>query len=76
MRTTLSIDDDVLEAARGLAAAQRKSIGEVITSLARRSLRPAEPLLATRNGIPQLPIREGSRPVTLELVNQMRDELL
>lgn len=75
MRTTLTIDDDVLAAARGLAEAQHKTIGEVITGLARRGLAPSDPLLATRNGIPQLPIRAGSRPVTMELVNQLRDEL-
>ena len=30
MRTTLAIDDDVLEAARSLAAHERKSVGEVL----------------------------------------------
>jgi hypothetical protein len=38
MRTTLSIDDDVLSAAKELAAAQDKTVGEVISSLARRGI--------------------------------------
>lgn len=40
MRTTLAIDDDVLEEARQIAAAEGRSVGAVITSLARRSLAP------------------------------------
>jgi hypothetical protein len=43
MRTTLAIDDDVHAAAKDLAATQRKSVGEVISLLARRALRPADP---------------------------------
>lgn len=38
MRTTLSIDEDVLAAAKGLAAAQHKSIGNILSSLARQAL--------------------------------------
>ncbi len=75
MRTTLTIDDDVLAAARGMAEAQRKSLGEVITSLAREAMRPAEARSGIRNGIRLLPIQPGSTPVTLEHVNQLRDEL-
>jgi hypothetical protein len=74
MRTTLTIDDDVLEVARDLAARQQKSIGEVISELARRSLRPTAPSSATRNGIVLLPGREQAPPVTLELVNKLRDD--
>lgn len=40
MRTTLQIDDDVLEDARGIARAEGRSLGAVISELARRSLRP------------------------------------
>lgn len=38
MRTTLVIDDDVLSAAKEIATAERKSVGEVISSLARRRI--------------------------------------
>ena len=40
MRTTLTIDDDVLEAARGLAERDRKTVGEVISELAREAMAP------------------------------------
>ena len=38
MRTTLAIDDDVLAAARHLAGRERRSVGEVISALARQGL--------------------------------------
>lgn len=75
MRTTLAIDDDVLAAAKGLASAQRKSVGEVISALARQALQPRAACGTTRNGVPLLPLRAGATPVTLELVNRLRDEL-
>jgi len=74
MRTTLSIDDDVLAAARGLADRQHKSVGEVISALARQALRPEAAGQRTRNGVLLLPVRVDAKPVTLELVNQLRDE--
>ena len=74
MRTTLTIDDDILAAARALADAQGRTIGEVLSDLARKGLAPAEPAPRYRNGIPLLPVRPGSLPVTLELVNELRDE--
>jgi hypothetical protein len=39
VRTTLDIDEDVLLAAREDAARERKSVGAVISALARESLR-------------------------------------
>jgi hypothetical protein len=75
MRTTLAIDDDVLLAAKELASQQRKSVGDVISDLARRGLRPHGPGGDTRNGVPLLPMRAAAPPVTLELVNKLRDEL-
>ncbi|MGE0113609.1 MAG: CopG family transcriptional regulator [Steroidobacteraceae bacterium] len=76
MRTTLVIDDDVLAAAKGLALRQHKSIGEVISGLARQGLRPSTAVTpAIRNGVPLLPLRSDATPVTPELVAQMNDEL-
>ena len=74
MRITLSIEDDVLNAARELAARQGKSVGEVISSLARQALCPKRSGKRTRNGVPLLPVRPGTTRVTPELVNQLRDK--
>ena len=75
MRTTLAIDDDVLNAAKELAATQKRTVGEVISALARRALNPAESKRQTRNGVPLLPVRPGIARVTSELVHQLREEL-
>jgi len=75
MRTTLSIDDDILAAAKELAATENKSVGEVLSSLARTALRPASSARRTRNGVPLLPIRPGAPRVTSELIRQLQEEL-
>jgi hypothetical protein len=72
MRTTLNIDDDVLRAARSLAASQGKSIGEVISSLVRRSLSPGA--VVRRQGFPMFQVEEGAPPITSEMVRQARDD--
>ncbi len=74
MRTTLAIDDDVLVAAKAMARQQDRSVGDVISDLARRSLRrPVAP--QERNGIALLSPKPGTPPVTLDIVNALRDEL-
>ena len=65
MRTTLAIDDDVLAAAKHLAQREQKSVGEVISSLARQGLsRGTRGAKAERNGIPLLPSRKSAQAVT------------
>ena len=80
MRTTLSLDDDVLAAARVLARQRREPLGTVISDLVRRSLAaPASdtPSSATtsRNGLPLLPLSQNGAPVDLALVNSLRDDV-
>ncbi len=43
MRTTLDIDDDVLNVAKELARRERKSAGRIISALARSALTQAAP---------------------------------
>jgi hypothetical protein len=76
MRTTLAIDDDVLAAAKELAATERKSLGKVISALARRALRPVETDRKSRNGVPLLSVHPNTPRVTSELVHQLREDLL
>jgi hypothetical protein len=75
MRTTLDIDDDVLQAAKEIAASERSTTGKVISDLARKGLTPPKPKVRFRNGVPLLgPRSPNDRPLTMELVNQLRDE--
>jgi hypothetical protein len=56
MRTTLDISPDVLLAAKEMAARRKVTMGEVISDLARKSLRSGEQSIpsGTRNGFPLL----------------------
>ena len=79
MRTTLQLDDDVLDAARVLARQRQSTLGDVISDLVRQALsRPADGgsrnVLEQRSGLPQLPVKASGGVVDLELVNQLRDE--
>jgi len=74
MRTTLTLDDDVLEVARALAEQRGESIGAVVSDLARRSLSAPEPA-TTRNGIRLFPVRSGAGLVTPELVKAILEEM-
>jgi hypothetical protein len=73
MRTTLDIETDVLLAAKELARHRHESVGKVMSELARQAL-TQRPVFKTRHGIPQIPVRPDGGPVTLELVNKLRDE--
>jgi hypothetical protein len=73
MRTTLSIDDDVLEAARAIAEQTRRSLGAVVSDLARRGLKP-RPAMHTRGGLPAFTVSEKARPFTPDAVRKDLDE--
>jgi hypothetical protein len=73
MRTTLAIDDDVLEAARSLSESAGKSLGEVISELARRGLAPRVQE-ANEEGFPVFSVSSGARPITLEMVQKALEE--
>ena len=68
MRTTLDIDEDILLAAREHAARERRSLGAVISSLARESLRRPAATTAPR----QRAARRGGRFAVLP----QRDEVV
>ncbi len=74
VRTTLAIDDDVLNAAKAIARQQRRTVGEVVSELARRALHRPAPAASTRNGVPLLARRDDGTMVTLDIVNALRDE--
>ena len=75
MRTTLDIDDDVLFAAKEMAKRKGTSMGKVLSDLARQALSRQADILS-RNGVPLFPRQAESGVVTLELINQLRDETL
>jgi hypothetical protein len=77
MRTTLDIADDVLQAAKERAQRERKTIGEVISELARRALiTPPEPPSIEKPqavyGVQPFSPRGGI--VTNELIRELRED--
>ena len=74
MRTTLNLDDDVLQVAKQLARQRGTTAGQVISELARQTLEPkSSPKV--RNGVPLFTPKPGARKPHLPLVNQLREEL-
>lgn len=72
MRTTLAIDDDVLRDARAIAAAEHRSLGEVISSLARRSLAPVG--ITHHDGFPVFDVPSDAPTITSGDVSHALDE--
>ena len=52
MRTTITLDDDVFQAAQALARASGKRMGEVLSELARHALKGPSRGLTRKNGLP------------------------
>jgi hypothetical protein len=73
VRTTLSLDPDVLAAAKQIAATRDASLGEVISELARRGLK-ARAQTSRRSGFPVFKVPSGAKPLTPEDVRQDDDE--
>jgi hypothetical protein len=74
VRTTLNLDDDVAEAARALAQAERRSLGEVISDLARRGLRPSRIEPDDEHGFPVFRVDADAPLITPDMVQAGLDE--
>jgi hypothetical protein len=73
MRTTLVIEDDVLREARSLAEARGKTLGQVISELARKGLaRPPQEL--ADEGFPVFAVPPNAKPITREMVRRALEE--
>jgi hypothetical protein len=74
MRTTLEIEDDVLEVAKGMAKHQCVSLGKAVSLLMRKAITPSSSSPTVRNGLRVISRQGNTKPVTLDVVNQLRDE--
>ncbi|MGI9018562.1 MAG: antitoxin [Euzebya sp.] len=72
MRTTLDIADDVLAAARTLAAERRVSIGAALSDIARRGLR--DQAIRRAGFLPTFGVDPGSAPITPEMVREANED--
>jgi hypothetical protein len=73
VRTTLSLDDDVLEEAKSYAKARNLAMGKAVSELVRRGLQAP---LRTRvvNGFHVVDLPAGSPTVTADDVKRLQDE--
>jgi hypothetical protein len=75
MRTTLEIDDDVMEAAKQVARLKDQGLGKTISELARRGLVPESmPSVEMQGGIPVWIHQPGAIPITSEMVRNLADD--
>ncbi|MBN2062931.1 MAG: antitoxin [Deltaproteobacteria bacterium] len=73
MRTTLKIDDDVYQAARSIAAAEHKNIGEVVSSLMRKGLF-SKNYSEHVDDIPAFRVSENAPALTPEMVRDADED--
>ena len=75
MRTTINLDEDLLQIARSLARARSISIGAIISELMRKGLELQRRLAVDqKSGFPVFQIPRDARPITLEDVKKGEDE--
>ena len=76
MRTTINIDQDLLQVARTLARARSISIGAIISELARKGLEmQRQPAADRKGGFPVFQIPGNAHPIALDDVKKGEDEL-
>ncbi len=68
VRTTLTIDDDVLDAARRIAELDGRPIGRVVSELARQALVPRAHFDVDERDLPVFVVPEGTRTIDPEAV--------
>jgi hypothetical protein len=77
MRTTLDIADDVLQAARERARYEKKTVGQMISELARRALTGPPEAAAVREAKAVYGVRpfaSRGRLVTNEQIDRLRED--
>ncbi|MGH7868117.1 MAG: hypothetical protein ACREP9_10990, partial [Candidatus Dormibacteraceae bacterium] len=75
MRTTINLTEDVLYAARAMARTEQRSLGLVISDLARRGLAPQVSPIGEDRGFPVFQRPPGMPLITDEMVRSaMEDE--
>jgi hypothetical protein len=75
MRTTLNLPDDVADALRAVAEAERISLGDAAARLIRKGLRPQQPVVEGA-AFPSFVVRKGAGPISLEQTLAIEDDEL
>ena len=73
MRTTLQIDDDLYQAAKSIAMAENKTVGQVVSALMRKALFLRD-FREDSYDIPSFKVSEDAPPLTLEMVRKADED--
>ena len=73
MRTTVTIDDDVLAVARALAERNRSSLGSALSELARRGFKSTAAARENGDGT-TFPVAADAEPITSEDIYRSLDD--
>jgi hypothetical protein len=73
-RTTIQLDEDVYRAARSLAEAKGRSMGSVVSELARIGLQPPAPAKRKAGAFPTFHVTSDAPPLTSEAVRAALDD--
>ena len=73
-RTTINLDEDVLEVVRALAHSERRGLGAVVSTLIRRGLAPQESRVVDDGGFPVFAVKPDTAPLTDEMVKRALEE--
>lgn len=72
MRTTLDLADDVMAAARTLAAERGLSLGSAVSELVRRGLQARPP--ARVDDVPVFDVNDDAEPITPDMVRRADEQ--
>jgi hypothetical protein len=74
VRTTLTLDEDVHQAALHLSRASGERLGKVVSTLARRGLAPAAPTRRPGRRFPTFDVPAGAPIIAASRIERLLDE--
>lgn len=74
MRTTLSIDDDIYAIIISFSQQKGLSIGKTVSNLLRQVFEKSPAASKSKNGIPLLPTSKRGVPISMQTINELRDQ--
>jgi hypothetical protein len=74
MRTTVDLDEDVLQAVKEFAEIRNITAGQALSKLVRKALEPKQ-RSGVRNGVPLFPRIPGGQILTVAKVNELLDDI-
>lgn len=73
MRTTLTIDDEVYIKVKHLAETKNMALGEIVSETLKKGLE-SKYVEILEDDFPVIPMKPDARMMTLEMVNEIRDQ--